>query len=265
MKIEITDSLYQRLAKHVEGFETPENVITRILDEYESKKEKKKPEIIFIPNEFDFKEELLKKKVAWKTFEYTDGSILQKKWVATHFSLSSSLKANLWSGSLRDWQAKGISKLTLSVDKLVYLENKEYKLTKEDFGEIEIKVGEFVQKHLEKIVEFCSHNPEHIRQLTDKTWSKEYLGLSSFPFMALAENVKGSVRFWVQKHRINGQEYRFCSQFGGSSSSHANKTLSEVHGGLFMKYLKSNGLLLSEYEKNRIKFIVNKQGKNSNV
>lgn len=254
MKIDISDKLYNRLAQHVVGFEQPENVIERILNDYEGRKVLNKPEIIFVPNEDTFKDDLLIKKEAWKHFEFVDGSTSDERWVANRFSEDSNLRANLWSGSLRDWQVKGIKSLTLSIEKL------STPISEISSDEIEIQVGKFIQDHLPVIAEYCENHPEHISELCDLGWSKLHLGLSSFPFMKLSseitpkENAGG--RFW-KRHRfmINGKEYRFCSQFGGNSMV-GTQTLSEFHGKKFLQYLKSKDLLLPNLKEKRFLFLI---------
>lgn len=124
--IRINDDLYNRLRSHAEGFDTPAIVIERILDSYEangfspvSKVEEVSPaselEISFGDfSEKSFKTKLLKTKYAFITLHYTDGSSETKRWNASKFTEDSKLGANLRSGFLRGWRAKGIYKAELS-------------------------------------------------------------------------------------------------------------------------------------------------------
>lgn len=253
MNIEVSENTYNRLSNHAEGFETPDNVIGRLLDFYEGRKSALKPEIIFHPDEATFKEELIAKKTAWKVIEYADETKEVEKWLATRITADSNLRANLWSGTLRDWQTKGIRKLTLSTTKpdSKILED----VTVNSI--IEIQIGKFIQNHLDAIVDYCEKNPSHINELTSLEWSQKHFDLSSFPFMSLPSSIPtgNTVRYWRPEYPIKGAKYRFCSQFGGSTMV-GTKTKSEYQGQKFLRYLKSRGLLLPEYKDVDIKFIV---------
>lgn len=115
MQIEISDSTYKRLAKLVEGFDTPDAVISRLLDSVEGVVESK-PEIIFYPSDEErFKRLLLRDQLAEVVIYKADMTREVSQWVAKRFTESSNLKANLWSGYLRDWKKKGITKIELSI------------------------------------------------------------------------------------------------------------------------------------------------------
>jgi len=132
--IRIADVLYNRLAAYAKGFETPSNVMERILDAYEGKTSDLKgdigtgvvPEmepsdvlqIKYIPDSEDkFKQQLLKFKKAYIKIYYTNGTTEIKEWNASRFSKSSKLDGNLRSGYLRGWKKRGIYKAELSVDR----------------------------------------------------------------------------------------------------------------------------------------------------
>ncbi len=130
--IQISEALYNRLAAQVSGFETPEQVIDRILEFYEnhnnsptettaiqytSTPQKVKPPIKFIPDdEEEFKRLLVESKRAFIQIHKNNGTIEQKTWNAKHFSKDSNLRGNLWSGYLRGWDKKGICKAVLAID-----------------------------------------------------------------------------------------------------------------------------------------------------
>lgn len=117
MDIKILNSTYQRLADIAVGFETPEQVIIRLLDSYDGKpKQRTKPTITFNPSEVEaFKASLLKKRVAEVCMYRTDGSKSYSLWNASKLSETSNIKANIWSGLLRNWEDKKISSLALTV------------------------------------------------------------------------------------------------------------------------------------------------------
>lgn len=130
-QIMMTSELYARLASHAKGFDTPTNVIERILDFYEAyqKCPDEKPkanspvtsfsiEIVFFPDgEEAFKKALLEKRLAWVKLHKTDGSSVIKLWKAHDFKEDSDLMGNLRSGYLRGWRHKGICRAELAIDK----------------------------------------------------------------------------------------------------------------------------------------------------
>lgn len=113
--IEISNDTYKRLGKRVVGFDSPENVIHRLLDQAEGKTTEK-PELFFVPeNEAEFKVQLLQTKEAEITLYKIDGSREILYWNAYRLKPESNLRGNLWSGQLRGWQEKGIVKAELMV------------------------------------------------------------------------------------------------------------------------------------------------------
>lgn len=129
--IKIPFQLYDRLGLHAKGFETPTDVIERILNFYESQEGVKStekfetrkeltgtPDITFYPsNEHNFKKELLKTKVAYILLHKVDGTTELKEWNALNFRPDSSVNGNLRSGYLRDWKNKGIIRAEISTDR----------------------------------------------------------------------------------------------------------------------------------------------------
>lgn len=250
MDINITEELYQRLSTHSVGFETHEQVIERLLEHYEAKNNLDRPLVDFHPNEAEFKRNLVQQKSAWKELHYTDGTIKIEEWVANQFKETSNLKSNIWSGPLRDWKSKNISKLILSSEK----PDTKHGLNK---SIIEIQVGKLIQAHICCIVERCKEDHHYKRQLTSKEWCHDNLCIQ-FPFLMSAEDVKEKelhARYWTAEHNVKMYSYRFCSQFGGSTLV-GGETLSEQRGTKFISHLKEHGLLLPEFQKKTIKFIV---------
>ncbi|QAB15118.1 hypothetical protein [Hydrogenovibrio thermophilus] len=123
--IRISDKLYDRLKSHAEGFDTPANVIEKILNTYEAKgfepikqveqiKEAVNLEIDYSGlSEEQFKKELINSKHCFVTRYYTNGSQDTKHWKAKKFTTESSVSSNLRSGLLRGWREKGIFKAEL--------------------------------------------------------------------------------------------------------------------------------------------------------
>lgn len=115
MKIEISELTLERLEKMAIGFDTPEGVITRLLDLAENKKEIK-PDLVFNPgDENRFKSLLIKDKLAEVIIYKNDSTREVTQWNANKFNEKSSLRGNLWSGFLRDWKSKGIAKIELTI------------------------------------------------------------------------------------------------------------------------------------------------------
>ncbi|MFT7099471.1 MAG: hypothetical protein ACJAS6_001353 [Rickettsiales bacterium] len=112
--ISLTDDTFKRLASRAVGFETPDTVIKRIMDEIEGKS--KKPEIIFNPDdENEFKKQLIKTKSAEIALYNANNEREIIHWNALKFSENSNLRANLWSGHLREWKKRNIIKIELSI------------------------------------------------------------------------------------------------------------------------------------------------------
>lgn len=115
---------------------------------------------------------------------------------------------------------------------------------------IRIKVGTFVQEHLENIINYCKSNLEEIKYLKNNLF-----GLS-YPFIIEQYNIpEGRSRYWQRSYNIENIEYRFCSEFGGSKIASQGKTLSQKQGEDFLNYLKNKKLLLDKYLDKEIEFI----------
>lgn len=140
--IEITDELYDRLGRHAQPFETPAQVMQRILDKIEqgvgTAKEKQLPfldkpistrpsddfrytgklQINFYPSDpTAFKARLLREKEAWILMTYRDGKRELKNWSANNFKQSSNVMANLRSGYFRGWKERGLVKADVAVER----------------------------------------------------------------------------------------------------------------------------------------------------
>jgi hypothetical protein len=113
--IEITQTTFVRLEQLAEGFDTPEAVIIRLLDNIDGKTETK-PTLHFDPiDEAEFKLRLIESKEAEVVIYKNDDSREIVKWKANRLSESSNLRGNLWSGLLRGWKSKQIKSVYLSI------------------------------------------------------------------------------------------------------------------------------------------------------
>jgi len=119
-KIEISQTLYENLESLVKGFETPQDIIQRLLSHYQqSNSVQKKPSIFFLADsEEAFKEDLVNTGKAWRAVIRTNNVVDVQIWNAKRFTKKSSLQGNLWSGILRNWKNDGIKGLVLSTDRL---------------------------------------------------------------------------------------------------------------------------------------------------
>ncbi len=129
--VRIPTQLYDRLAEHAKGFDSPANVIKRLLNYYEdhenivstrSMKPEHSPsnnlEILLYPeDEKKFKELLLVNKKAFVRLYKTDEHHETKEWIASRFSETSNLIGNLRSGPLRGWKEKGIYKTVIAINR----------------------------------------------------------------------------------------------------------------------------------------------------
>jgi len=132
--IRISDDLYRRLEEQALGFDTPSNVIERILNAYEgismnstgsnddSVTKIMQPanslDIVYVEaSEEAFKQQLLIHKKAYIKLFYTDSTSEIKEWNASRFTGTSHVDGNLRSGYLRGWRERGICKAVLSVNR----------------------------------------------------------------------------------------------------------------------------------------------------
>lgn len=149
--IRIPNELYRRLESHASGFDTPSNVISRILDMHESVHGKPADrddpaadrnlatessvatdtserntniqltidlDIVYVSGSKErFKRALLVSRKAYIKICYTDGKTEYKLWKASKFCPTSDVRNNLLSGHLRKWRERGIYKAILSVNR----------------------------------------------------------------------------------------------------------------------------------------------------
>jgi hypothetical protein len=118
VNITLSDETFRRLENLAVGFDTPERVIERLLDVVELNGDtptESRPNLEFIPDELTFKNELLTRKRAQVILYFKDGDRDVLHWNASRLRPKSNLRANLWSGFLRNWKEKGIVSAELSV------------------------------------------------------------------------------------------------------------------------------------------------------
>lgn len=115
--IRVSESLYQRLSAHAEGFDTPANVIEKLLNQIEGIPASTgsmgddgvhRPKLHFFPSEDTFRKGLIEGKAGQVVLYYADGSKKEKQWHTSRFTERSNLRGNIWSGLLRGWEEKQI-------------------------------------------------------------------------------------------------------------------------------------------------------------
>ncbi|MEL0660941.1 hypothetical protein V6255_17560 [Psychromonas arctica] len=127
--IEISESTFQSLESLAKGFDTPDSVISRLINNFENKKETK-PLLSFIPSdEKRFLKLLVRDRLAEVVLYKNDGSRTITEWNASKLMETSNLRANLWSGFLRGWKEKGIISAEFSIyPNLKNIENEKTKI-----------------------------------------------------------------------------------------------------------------------------------------
>lgn len=125
--IRLPEKLYKRLEKYAEGFDTPVQVIEKILNKmegitneitYESENDNLLQIRLNPSNVSLFKEQLLKKRKAEIAIFYNDGREEIKPWNASRFTEDSDVIGNLRSRKeLRQgaWQKLGIKYISVSI------------------------------------------------------------------------------------------------------------------------------------------------------
>lgn len=113
--IELTQTTFARLEQLAVGFDTPEAVIIRLLDNIDGRTETK-PTLHFDPtDENEFKLRLIESKEAEVVIYKNDETREIVRWKANRLRESSNLRGNLWSGLLRGWKSKKIKSVELSI------------------------------------------------------------------------------------------------------------------------------------------------------
>lgn len=104
--VRIPDELYIRLKKYAEPFETPIDVIEKILNKFEGvkpekpigkrSKESNTLPITFYPEDMEeFKSAFIKEGKATISIKYEDGSIEKKSWLCRHLTEDSNIIGNV--------------------------------------------------------------------------------------------------------------------------------------------------------------------------
>lgn len=125
--IRISSKLFKRLERHAKGFDSPGEVIGRLLDAYEgvdpspyiqsvAGEALSKPELNFFPDEARFRSHLVAGKDGRVLIFHLDGTVEEKTWNSVRFKATSNLRANIWSGYLRGWRENQIVRAEFHAD-----------------------------------------------------------------------------------------------------------------------------------------------------
>jgi len=124
---------------------------------------------------------------------------------------------------------------------------------------IEIKVGEFLRGHIDKIIQLCKVNKEVFENLQNSEYCNKTFGLNSrySVINKFSDIEKRGIynRFYKDNHIINEEVYRVCSQFGGNHLIE-NINASVYHGQKLLNYFKEHNILNEEFKDKEINFIV---------
>ena len=124
---------------------------------------------------------------------------------------------------------------------------------------VDIKIGDFVRQHLDKITNFLEQNPNELNELQTLEYSKKVFETIPYPFIKKLDEIEEAdinTKYWKDIYIINNIEYRFCSQLGGSKENNKGIIRSQRDGNSFLEYLKGKELLLEQYRNKDIVFIV---------
>ncbi len=126
---------------------------------------------------------------------------------------------------------------------------------------IQIKIGEFVKEHLEKVSEHLKYNSQELKSLQDRSYTKEKLGIeANYSFAKTVQQIihdNDGARYWKSEYEINGIKYRFCKELGGTQKNTTDtKTRSQREGEKFLEYFNQHKILLDKYQNKQIEFIV---------
>lgn len=129
--IRVPQHLFDRLQAVAPGLMTTAEVIERLVDFYESHHGRveptadttptspqilSRPKLHFHPrDENEFKAELLRSRRAKVELQLSSGKNEEHIWKADRMTESSSVRANLWSGILRDWKTRGVITARISI------------------------------------------------------------------------------------------------------------------------------------------------------
>jgi len=128
---------------------------------------------------------------------------------------------------------------------------------------LEIKVGEFLKKHINQIIKLCNQNNVLFENLQNKEYCHETFGLNrKFSLILKLSKLKTNgldigleKKYYVQNYEIKGELFRVCSQFGGNHLLNGIKA-SPYHGQKLLSFFEEKGILLDEFKNKEIDFIV---------
>lgn len=108
VSIDIEEVTFKRLSDLAEGFDTPDLVINRLIDQI-TNTNNPKPKLTFEPSdEKRFLELLVRIRIAEVALYKEDGTRTVTDWNANKLTINSNLRGNIWSGPLRGWKEKGL-------------------------------------------------------------------------------------------------------------------------------------------------------------
>ncbi len=124
---------------------------------------------------------------------------------------------------------------------------------------LEIKVGEFLRRHIDNIVELCKRDYQLFIDLQSTDYCNKTFGLlSRYSLLLEYEEIRRRGifnRYYVGDYVIHDKTLRVCSQFGGSHLINGT-TASNYHGEQLLFFFKEKGILLDEFQNKELSFVV---------
>ena len=122
---------------------------------------------------------------------------------------------------------------------------------------LEIRVGEFLRRHIDNIVELCKRDYQLFIDLQNTDYCNKTFGLS-YSLLLEYEEIRHrgmSSRYYASDYVIHDKTLRVCSQFGGNHQRNGT-TASNYHGQQLLFFFKEKGILLDEFQNEELSFVV---------
>ena len=123
----------------------------------------------------------------------------------------------------------------------------------------EIKVGEFLRRHIDSLIELCSRDYQLFIDLQSTDYCSKTFGLlSRYSLLLEYDEIKRRGiynRYYRTDYHLHNKILRVCSQFGGNHLINGT-TASNYHGQQLLFFFKEKGILLEEFQNEELSFVV---------
>ncbi len=124
---------------------------------------------------------------------------------------------------------------------------------------VEIKVGEFLRRHIDNIIELCKNDYQCFIDLQSTSYCSNTFGLlSRYSLLLEYDEIRDRGifnRYYKNDYLVQGKTLRVCSQFGGNHLIHG-MSASAYHGKQLLFFFQEKGILLDEFKNKELSFIV---------